>query len=309
MFEFNEIVLALVCLVVAIFNAAVGSTGGVTFAAMATLLPASAVVPIHGLVEGFSSSLRWAMLHQSVNYRFLTAFIAGGLIGFVAGWPLIGRLSDSSVKLMLGIFLIVMVWMPFGFLKLRPSVAGAFTSSLTLLVGATGPLVSSILMRHESKHHMVIATQGACTAFQHTTKVLLFGFAGFSFSPYVNLIVLLSGAIIVGTAIGKRILIVAPTQLLRVVLKCVISLLAIRLIFYGLGLAPSDISIGSWPGVAVISGCLLLGGYAGYQIRLIITKVKHFRELKIKCTIREKGSAVPNLMDHDLLLRLRKLLK
>ena len=279
-FDFTDIILTLICFIVAFFNASVGSTGGVTFAAMATFLPAPVVIPIHGLVEGLSSAIRWAMLYRSVNYQFLRAFLFGGLIGFVIGWPLIGKFSDEHINILLGSFMLLTIWVPLKILKLPSAMGGTLTSSLTLLVGATGPLVTAILMRHESSHRAVIATQGACTTFQHWGKVLLFGLAGFSFTQYIELIILLSVAITAGTALGKNVLIRVPTQVLHLILKVIVSILGGRLILRGLGIPFQEIQIGTFTGAAIIVANLVLGTYVGYQLRSFKSKVRHFRESK-----------------------------
>lgn len=237
MLETTDIVLVLVCFVVSLLSPAIGTSGGVTFAVMATVMPPAAVVPVHASVEGLASAIRWTMLREFVDYRFLVAFTLGGALGFVAGWPLIGLFSDDALRTLLGAFFVLTAWMPLRWMRLPPAIAGASTSCLTVLVGATGPLVAALIARGNADHRAVIGTQGACTTFQHFGKAQLFALWGFSFTPYLDLIGALSVATIIGTRLGKQILVYAPQLILRRLLKATVTVLGLRLLQDGLGLS------------------------------------------------------------------------
>ncbi len=234
MFDQSELILIVVCLLVSLFNASVGTTGGVTFAAMATVLPPTAVVPIHGLVEGTSSFVRWLMLREFVDLKFVFAFVAGSVIGFALGWPLIGVFSAGALQLVLGLFILTIAFAPVGRLRLPAALTGAVTSCLTMIVGATGPLVAAILTHHLSDQRRLIATQALATAYQHTFKACLFGIWGFSFTPYLKLIAVLILAIVIGTWVGKRLLLQVPQQILRRLLKVTVTILGLRLVYMGI---------------------------------------------------------------------------
>lgn len=259
-----EIALVLICFAVSVISPSIGTSGGVTFAAMATVLPPTAVVPLHSLVEGASSLIRGALLHNFINYRFLAAFTIGGAVGFVAGWPLIGRFNDDQLRIMLGVFFLLSAWAPLRYFNVRPVVGGAMTACLSVLVSATGPLVAALIAQRESDHRVVIATQGACTVFQHWGKAALFAVWGFSFSNYAALLVALTLAAVVGTYLGKYILVKAPQRALKMALKLVVTVLGFRLLLNGLELQITTVAIGSWAGISIIATILLTSCYAGY---------------------------------------------
>lgn len=229
-----EMMAVLACLLVSVLNTTIGTTGGVTFAAMASVLPPTAVVPIHGLVESIASLFRWWLLRKFVDYRFLAFFTLGGCLGFAAGYPLIGRLSDDMLRTLLGGFILVVAWAPLGWIRVPPALAGAVTSFLSMLVGATGPLVAAIITHYESDHSRVIGTQGACTAIQHGVKAALFGLWGFSFAAYLPVIVALTLAIVGGTWAGRWVLLRAPQSVLKLLLKLIVTVLGVRLLLQGL---------------------------------------------------------------------------
>lgn len=264
--EVSDIVLVVVCLVVSLFSPSVGTSGGVTFAVMATMLPPSVVVPLHALVEGLSSAIRWTLLREFVNYRFLVAFTLGGVVGLLAGWPLIGYFSDAGLKTLLGVFFLFSSWAPLGWMRLPPLLGGVSTSCLSVLVGATGPLVAALIARQESDHRVVVGTQGACTTFQHWGKALLFAAWGFSFANYTGLIVALTLATIIGTWLGKRILLKVPQRVLRLALKIVVTVLGLQLLIDGLGVRLGDISMGSGVGVVAFLLAITMSTVAGYRL-------------------------------------------
>jgi len=261
--------MVLVCFAVGLISPSLGTSCGVNFAVMANFLPPAAVVPLHGLLEGFSSAVRWSLLRQFVSYRFFAAFTLGGVVGFVAGWPLIGRFSDDELRLVLGSFFLLSVWMPLMWMRLSPSLGGASTACLSLLVGATGPLVAALIARSESDHRVVISTQGACTTFQHWAKVALFVVSGFSFATYTGLIISLSVATILGSWLGKHILLSFPQRILKLCLRAVVSVLGLKLLLDGLQIPLSDVAIGSWTGVMVILALIVLACVIAYQIGAI----------------------------------------
>lgn len=266
MLEASDIVLVVVCLSVSLFSASIGTSAGVNFAAMATVLPPAVVVPIHGLVEGLSSAIRWILFREYVNYRFLVAFTLGGSIGLLAGWPFIGAFSDEGLKTLLGAFFLFTTWAPLGWMRLPPLLGGASTSSLSVLVGATGPLVAALIARQEPDHRVVIGTQGACTTFQHWGKVLLFSVWGFSFANYAGLIVALTLTTVIGTWLGKRILLRVPQRVLRLTLKLIVTVLGLRLLLQGLEIRLSDVPIGSWTGGALVLVGFVTACHLGYDV-------------------------------------------
>ena len=67
--------------------------------------------------------------------------------------------------------------------------------------------------------------------FQHLFKVILFGVLGFSFGPYIPLLVGLVGFGVCGTIVGKRVLDKLPEKVFRIGLQTILTLLAARLLY------------------------------------------------------------------------------
>ncbi|MBL4640003.1 MAG: hypothetical protein JKY57_05685 [Kordiimonadaceae bacterium] len=71
-----------------------------------------------------------------------------------------------------------------------------------------------------------------CLVFQHSTKVVVFSLLGFSFAPYLPLILLLVAFGFVGTLIGWQMLDSLSEEVFTKVLSVVLTLLAVRLLWF-----------------------------------------------------------------------------
>ena len=235
----GEIILVAVAFLVAIWNTTVGPSGALTFATMATVLPPAAVIPIHAVTEAASSAIRLLALRRFVDWSVVLPFVIGGLVGFGIGMPLLAVMvsSEDWLLIILGIFILMVTWMPItGFgRKQGPMVTtyGAVSSFLTLFVGATGALVSATVGRCHHDHRRVIGTSSGCMLYQHALKIPIFGFLGFSFGAYAPLMLSLIAATVIGTTIGKRLLIAIPSDIIRPIFKGVITILALNLLWRG----------------------------------------------------------------------------
>lgn len=233
-------ILATVVFAVSVWNTSVGPSGAVTFATMAATLPPFAVVPIHAVVESISGVSRAILLWKFVNWKSVVPFVICGLIGFVFGVPMLDSnlVSDDGLRCILGVTILIVAWVPFSqVFEIRvpwPALGGFLTSFLTLFIGATSPLVSALINQRHPDHREMLGTSTACMVFQHTGKVLIFGLSGFSFSLYFDLLSALILASLVGTWIGRNVLIRANQQITKPLFKTVVTILGIYLLWKGL---------------------------------------------------------------------------
>lgn len=235
-----EALLILAAFLVAVFNTAIGPSGGVTFAVMLSVLPPGAAVPLHGLQEGLLASYRAASLRQWINWKIAVWFMAGAIVGVIVGAFLVDDLPEKTLQLVLGLFLLGLTWIPmipFRAIAMRfalpVSVLGAASTFATLFVGATGILVMVGLEPRLKDRFSLLATHSVAMTVQHGLKIAIFGFLGFAFSQYIWLLagMLLAGAI--GTWIGRRLLDRIPETVFRVAIRILVTILAVRLILQG----------------------------------------------------------------------------
>lgn len=220
-------------------TAAFGVGGGVAMLAlMGLFVPVAALIPVHGAVQlGSNTGRAW---HQRAHVRrdIFAPFLAGSLVGAVAGAAVVVQLPDALLKLVLGGFVIAVTWARIpGFDRLSAAglaVGSAVTALVTMLVGATGPLLSAFfaqLMPNDRK--ALVATHAAGMTVQHFLKVVVFGFAGFAFAAWLPLVaaMILSGYL--GTVYGSAFLERLPEATFRRWFKVGITLLALDMIRRG----------------------------------------------------------------------------
>lgn len=220
-------------------TAAFGVGGGVAMLAlMGLFLPVAALIPVHGAVQlGSNTGRAW---HQRGNVRLDVAkpFVAGSIVGAVIGALLVIQLPDALLKLVLGVFIIAVTWLKIPGLdslgKAGLALASAALALLTMVVGATGPLLSAIFAQIlAGDRKALVATHAAGMTVQHGLKIVVFGLAGFAFSAWLPLIAAMVASGFLGTVYGTRMLDRIDEDSFRKWFRIGITLLALDLLRRG----------------------------------------------------------------------------
>lgn len=235
----SEIIVVIVAFLISIWNTAVGPSGAVTFATMATALPPPIVVPIHAVTETAANIARTALLRDFIDWRFVGPFVLGGIGGFALGIPLLdmARSSENVLRIILGSFILIATWVPLKQLAPEkgffPAVGGFVASFLTLFVGATTPLVFATIGQRHTQHKVVLATSAACMLYQHFAKIPIFGVLGFPFGQHALLLALLVAGTTIGTWLGRHLLLRISPEIIAPIFKVIITILGLQLILIG----------------------------------------------------------------------------
>ncbi|MFC6489576.1 sulfite exporter TauE/SafE family protein [Nitratireductor sp. GCM10026969] len=220
-------------------TAAFGIGGGVAMLTLLGLfLPVAALIPVHGAVQlGSNTGRAW---HQRAHIRHGIAlpFIAGSLVGAAAGAYFVVQLPDAVLKLVLGLFVIVVTWMKFpGAARLGHAgmaVGSAVLALATMFVGATGPLLSAFFAQIiPDDRKALIATHAAGMTVQHVLKVIAFAIAGFAFARWLPLVLAMIASGYLGTVYGSRLLEKLPEESFRRWFRVGLTLLALDLVRRG----------------------------------------------------------------------------
>jgi len=211
--------------------------GGLLLAIMATLVPTSALIPVHGLIQLGSNAGRMAMLLRSVFWQALPGFALGSLVGSVAGGLIVVELPANVVQIGVGLFVI---WTVFarapGWLRDMPVLTGAISSFLTMFFGATGLFVATYTKSLDLPRHAHVATHATLMTLQHALKVIVFGFLGFAFAEWGLFVVAMIGCGLCGTFAGRLFLDRFDDRWFRRALDVLLLLISARLIAAGLGI-------------------------------------------------------------------------
>lgn len=218
-----------------------GIGGGIALlAVMATLMPAAAVIPVHGVVQLGSNASRAGLQWRHIDWRTFAGFSAGSLFGIAAGGSVAITLPNSTLRLGLALFILYSTWGPRMRLASSGQAAvaamGAAASFLTMFFGATGPFVSAILSRRGYSPRGLVGTHAMCMTAQHALKIAVFGILGFAYGEWLGLTALMLVAAFAGTYAGTLVLNRLPAKTFAVALKTLLTLLALNLSASALGL-------------------------------------------------------------------------
>lgn len=217
-------------------TAALGIGGGVMLlAVMASVMPVSALIPVHGLVQLGSNGNRALMTRRHIDWHMLKFFSIGAVMGATVASVVVVQLPLMIIQLAVAGFILFLVWGP----KPRNRdmsntgrmTAGAFTTFITMFVGATGPLVAGFVHRNAYDKLQLTSTFAACMTFQHSLKALVFSAVGFAFWQWLPLTILMIASGAGGTWIGLKVLNRIPAEKFRLAFKVIVTLLAIRLLW------------------------------------------------------------------------------
>lgn len=208
-------------------------------ALMGLFIPVAALIPAHGAVQlGSNSGRAW---HQRAHVRLDIAlpFVAGSIVGAAAGAFVVIQLPDALLKVVLGAFIILITWLPMpGIARLGKAgltIASAGVAVLSMMVGATGPIVSPILAQFlGDARKALVATHAAAMVAQHGLKLVVFGIAGFAFGDWLWLVAAMIASGYLGTVYGSRLLDRLDEATFRKWFRIGITLLALDLLRRGI---------------------------------------------------------------------------
>ena len=100
-----------------------------------------------------------------------------------------------------------------------------------MFVGATGPLIAPFVIAISNGRKQIVGTHASLMTIHHSFKLIVFGLIGFSFAPYIPIIISLIIFGFGGTYIGKLALNRLPEHIFRGGLKSVLTVMALKLFY------------------------------------------------------------------------------
>lgn len=222
-------------------TAAFGVGGGIAMLAlMGVFVPVSALIPVHGAVQLGSNVGRAWRQRAHVRMEVAGPFLAGSLAGAVAGVFFVVQLPDAVLKLVLGAFVIAVLWTPIpgaaALGRAGLAIGSGVLALVGMFVGATGPLLSVFFAQiFPDDRKALVATHAAGMSVHHGLKIVVFGFAGFAFAAWLPLVVAMIATGYLGTVWGSTLLDRMPERTFRRWFRIGVTLLALDMIRRGLG--------------------------------------------------------------------------
>lgn len=211
------------------------SLGGGTLmvAVLALVFPPATVVPLHGAVQLGSNAGRALVQRAFIQWRFVLWISLGAIVGTIAGGQFAILLPEQLFQIAIGGFVLVTTWLPQPKIAGRSPIAqvigGAVISAISMVVGATGPLVA-VFIRGLADRRQLVATHAMLMTIQNVFKIAVFVAFGFAFAAFLPLILAMVATGFLGTAIGSRLLVKVPESAFRWGFKIVLSLVALDLL-------------------------------------------------------------------------------
>jgi uncharacterized membrane protein YfcA len=211
------------------------SLGGGTLmiAVLALVFPPAVVVPVHGCVQLGSNAGRALVQRPHVQWQLIGWISLGSVFGVVVGGQFVQVLPEHLFTIAIGLFILITTWLPqpaiVGENRVAQVVGGAIISALSMLVGATGPLIATFI-RGLADRRQLVATHAMLMTIQNLFKVATFTALGFAFGSYLPLIAAMVATGFAGTAIGSRLLVKVPEHVFRVGFKVVLTVVALDIL-------------------------------------------------------------------------------
>lgn len=221
-------------------TASLGIGGGVLLLAiMSMLLPAAAIIPLHGLVQLGSNANRAALTVAHIRWQTLYWFAPGVLLGALLASLMLIELPPAILQLSIASFILLLCWGPaipsIATGAVGTLVAATLSTFLSHFVGATGPLVGAFIkQQQQGQRQATVATFAAAMTLQHAPKALVYSAAGFIFAEWIGLAVLMIAAGAIGTKLGLGLLNKTSDQRFTHIFNGLLTVLALRLIWQAL---------------------------------------------------------------------------
>lgn len=235
-----EIDLVFVVLVAGSFLASIAnaafSAGGalIILAITSSVLPITAVVPIHSTLLIGSTTTRVLLFWQHIEWKIAGPFLVASAFGALFGSRLYFELPDRAIAVAIALLMLVAIWLPG--VKWRPKLRHpwlivGFLHSLLSTLFAYGAILQSIILHTGLNRRQVVGTVGGCLTGMAAFKITGYTLNGFDYRPFLWTIAAAVAVSFFGTWIGKQLVDRISERVFRVVFRVLITISALRLIY------------------------------------------------------------------------------
>ena len=230
--EFALIPIAFATSVVA---GALGMGGGVLLIAlMPGLVPTTAIIPIHAITQLASNASRAGFGWRNIDWSMVPAVAVGSIAGAFLGAEVYSGIDLRWLPAFIGGVILFITWFklprPKGGNQFALLLLGFYQTGLGMVAGATGPLGAAVLAKHNGERDWVVVNTAMYMSLNHALRMLAFGFLGFAFMPWIELIVGMVLAVTLGSWVGTKLRTKIPQGNFLFWFKLLISALALRMI-------------------------------------------------------------------------------
>ena len=231
------LVLPAVSLLGAFVSTVTGMGGGLIILATCTLvLPLTAAVPVSGVLVMAGQAARTIQFHREINRSIARPFIPGAIIGATIGSFIYFSMPELLIAFMLATVMLWFCWVPAGDTGRRlaqkipwPYFWVGIVHTFLSTIAGVGGLFQSLMVNSSMNKMQIVATIAGTLLFMSLFKTLAYISAGFSFMPYLWVIVLCWIAGYLGTWLGRHSLHRISDRVFRHLIRIMVTLFAFRL--------------------------------------------------------------------------------
>ena len=229
------ITLGIVSIFTSLVAGVVGLGGGLMLIAiLPSFLPIHALIPIHGLTQMFSNVSRAYFGYKDIQFEVVPKFVIGSIFGVGLITLILDMISIDYIPLFIGMYILLSLWSKRFNEKIKHYenyyLVGFLQSGLSVIVGATGPLTTTLLLKDYEDKNKVVSTAALLMSITHSMKVLVFVYFGFKFSEYLDIIIVMAIGVVIGSYLGTTVRDKLDGKKLLLTIKILLSILAVKLI-------------------------------------------------------------------------------
>lgn len=184
-----------------------------------------------------SSNLSRAVFgYKDVQVEVIPKFLIGSLAGVSFFAVILYFVSLTYIPLFIGIYILLSLWSQKFNDKIKKFesyyLIGFIQSGFSIVVGATGPLATTLLVKDYNDKHTVVVTAAALMSITHLLKVFAFMIFGFVFFDYIGVLVAMIIGAVAGSYAGTKLRDKIDGKKFMLALKIILSLMAIKLVIF-----------------------------------------------------------------------------
>ncbi|HAS61451.1 MAG TPA: hypothetical protein DCS35_02080 [Vibrio sp.] len=220
--------------------AAVFGFGGgmLLIAILPAFLSPSLIIPVHGITQLASNSSRMLFSMNHVKWKLLPKFLIGSIVGSLLAVSVLSYIPIDYIPLAIGVYILLNLWNS----RFSNAVSryesyyllGFLQTGLGLVVGATGPLVLTVLTKQLKCKDEIIATSSMFMSISHFAKIPVYLAITTSLFSNVALIVSMVIGAVIGSFVGTKLRLAANNEKIIKAIKWLVTLLAIRMVVLAL---------------------------------------------------------------------------
>ena len=229
------ITLGLISMFTSLVAGIVGLGGGLMLIAiLPSFLPIQALIPIHGLTQMSSNVSRAYFGYKDIQFEVVPKFVIGSISGVGVFALILDIINIEYIPVFIGSYILLSLWSRRFNERIKKYenyyLIGFLQSGLSIIVGATGPLSTTLLLKDYKDKNKVVSTSALLMGITHSMKILVFVYFGFQFSTYIDIVIVMVVGVVIGSYIGTKIRDKVDGNKLVFIIKVLLSILAIKLI-------------------------------------------------------------------------------